>query len=301
MFTLEPVHHHDYFTRLQRRLGAMDVNTKLIIEEMEKKFSALDQKWEKKFSELASSRDDRISVLEAAGSELSSWKPKVDGAMEDIKLEIRKLNKLSDRSSLEAPAEPGLLPKPGDISVRQGFGSEAEGMMGHRQEQSFKDHNFGSVLTYLPDPQKGMHHSSFTPICPSGRGHMPQIDTCDTRLRYSDSGFHALGKLPKLTFPVFDGDNPRLWISRCESYFDMYQVEPAVWIRFISMQLSLAVACWFQAIRRRFVDLRWPLFCKLLMDRFGRDQHQTLLHQLFRIRQSSSVSEYISRFSTLMD
>lgn len=118
MFTLEPVHHHDYFTRLQRRLGAMDVNTKLIIEEMEKKFSALDQKWEKKFSELASSRDDRISVLEVEGSELSSWKPKVDGAMEDIKLEIRKLNKLWDHSSLEAPAEPGLLPKPGDISVR---------------------------------------------------------------------------------------------------------------------------------------------------------------------------------------
>jgi hypothetical protein len=49
------------------------------------------------------------------------------------------------------------------------------------------------------------------------------------------------------------------------------------------------------------VELRWPLFCKPLMDRFGRDQHQALLRQLFRIRQTGSVEEYIARFSTLMD
>lgn len=48
------------------------------------------------------------------------------------------------------------------------------------------------------------------------------------------------------------------------------------------------------------MELRWPLFCKLLMDRFGRDQHQALLRQLFRIRQTRPVEEYITRFSTLM-
>jgi hypothetical protein len=35
---------HTYFTRLQRRQGAMDPNTKLILEEMEKKFAAMDLK-----------------------------------------------------------------------------------------------------------------------------------------------------------------------------------------------------------------------------------------------------------------
>jgi hypothetical protein len=29
----------------------------------------------------------------------------------------------------------------------------------------------------------------------------------------------ALGRLPKLPFPKFDGDNPRRWRSRCEKYF----------------------------------------------------------------------------------
>jgi hypothetical protein len=26
-----------------------------------------------------------------------------------------------------------------------------------------------------------------------------------------------MGKLPKLNFPMFDGDNPKLWRSKCES------------------------------------------------------------------------------------
>jgi hypothetical protein len=30
------------------------------------------------------------------------------------------------------------------------------------------------------------------------------------------------GNLPLINFPQFDGDNPQLWKSRCESYFDMY-------------------------------------------------------------------------------
>jgi hypothetical protein len=41
--------------------------------------------------------------------------------------------------------------------------------------------------------------------------------------------------------------------------------------------------------------------CKLLNECFGRDQYQFLLRQLFRIRQSGTVAEYIERFSTLVD
>jgi hypothetical protein len=34
-----------------------------------------------------------------------------------------------------------------------------------------------------------------------------------------------MGKLPKIKFSKFDGENPRLWKSRSENYFDMYAVE----------------------------------------------------------------------------
>lgn len=39
----------------------------------------------------------------------------------------------------------------------------------------------------------------------------------------------------------------------------------------------------------------------MLHDRFGREQHESLIHQLFHIRQTSSVADYVERFSSLVD
>jgi hypothetical protein len=47
-----------------------------------------------------------------------------------------------------------------------------------------------------------------------------------------------LGHLPKLNFPVFDGDSPKLWQSRCEDYFHMYGVDPSLWIQVATMQCT---------------------------------------------------------------
>jgi hypothetical protein len=51
--------------------------------------------------------------------------------------------------------------------------------------------------------------------------------------------------LPKLNFLEFSGDNPKLWISRFESYFDMYEVEEHRWIQIASMAFIDAAARWF--------------------------------------------------------
>lgn len=44
-----------------------------------------------------------------------------------------------------------------------------------------------------------------------------------------------------------------------------------------------------------------PQFCALLHGCFGKDQHQALLQQLFRFKQTPIVPEYIDRFSKLVD
>lgn len=56
----------------------------------------------------------------------------------------------------------------------------------------------------------------------------------DSHIRSSDGGggvlepysARNLGGLAKLQFPSFDGENPKLWQSRCEDYFHMYSVDP---------------------------------------------------------------------------
>lgn len=45
----------------------------------------------------------------------------------------------------------------------------------------------------------------------------------------------------------------------------------------------------------------WASFCQLLHDRFDRDQHESLLRQIFNIRQTSTVSTYVTAFSELVD
>ena len=38
-----------------------------------------------------------------------------------------------------------------------------------------------------------------------------------------------------------------------------------------------------------------------MLDRFGKSQYEALIRQLFRIRQTSTVQEYIDKFSELVD
>jgi hypothetical protein len=88
----------------------MDANTKLILDEFEKKSDAMDAKWESKFADLQVAKEERLLALEQGQADLGSWRPRVESAMDDIKLELRKLNKQWDRSSLEfAGSDVGLL------------------------------------------------------------------------------------------------------------------------------------------------------------------------------------------------
>jgi hypothetical protein len=52
------------------------------------------------------------------------------------------------------------------------------------------------------------------------------------------------GKLPKLNFPVFSGEDPQLWRSRCENYFDMYSTEQSMWFRVAGMHVEGVASCW---------------------------------------------------------
>jgi len=110
-----------------------------------------------------------------------------------------------------------------------------------------------------------------------------------------------LGKLPKLHFHRFDGENPKLWISRCEDYFKMYSVDSSYWVRLALNQLDGPAARWSQSVAKRLKQSSWSEFSSLLLERFGRDQQESLIRQLYHIRQTSTVADYVERFSELVD
>ena len=164
--------------------------------------------------------------------------------------------------------------------------------------------------TLPPDPHAFSFHQNFAPSQPTAQ-FLPQQHnptsivhpTAALSAPVSSPTFHSaqLGRLPKLDFPKFDGDHAQFWITCAVNYFEMYAVEPSMWIRVATMHFTGAAKRWLQSIEHLLASLNWKSFCSLLHERFSRDQHELLLRQLFNIRQTGSVSEYIDKFTELID
>jgi hypothetical protein len=82
---------------------------------------------------------------------------------------------------------------------------------------------------------------------------------------------HSLGHLPKMQFPQFDGDNPKLWLSRAKSHFEMYFVHPSVWVRVATHHMTHAAAHWLQSVETSLTNISWESFSSLIHVCFSHD------------------------------
>lgn len=74
-----------------------------------------------------------------------------------------------------------------------------------------------------------------------------------------------------------------------------------MWVKVATMHFEGRAARWLQSVERRLCHFSWEEFCSLVHDRFGREQHESLIRQLFHIRQSGPVSDYVEQFASLID
>jgi hypothetical protein len=207
-----------------------------------------------------------------------------------LRLEMNRMICLLERDNLA-----GQQDKPGIFGPARSLDEVAVGSDTHHVEASAAERAPGVVFTTTIDPGHGTshvrHHSE--PFSDSRRPTPGGFR--------AESGHVSLGRLPKLQFPVFSGDDPQLWKSRCESYFSMFGVEEILWIQVAGMHFEGAVAHWWQSVERCLESASWPELCRLLHERFGHDQHEALIRQLFHIRQVGSVADYVEHFSALVD
>lgn len=81
----------------------------------------------------------------------------------------------------------------------------------------------------------------------------------------------------------------------------MYSVEPAIWVRVATMYLTDAAALWFPSVESQVATTTWEQFCALVRDRFNKDQHELLVQQLLHICQTSTVTDFVSHTTSLVD
>jgi hypothetical protein len=53
-------------------------------------------------------------------------------------------------------------------------------------------------------------------------------------------------KLPKLNFPVFTGEHPRVWRDKCEKYFTMFQIPIHLWAPYATINFKGNAELWLQ-------------------------------------------------------
>jgi hypothetical protein len=105
---------------------------------------------------------------------------------------------------------------------------------------------------------------------------------------------------PKMEFPKFDGENPRLWRDQCVLFFEVYGTHPAMKTRFAILNFKGAAATWLQMVERRGRITDWSQLCELVFAKYDKDQYQQQLRQLEMLKQTGSVAEYHSQSRSLL-
>lgn len=86
-----------------------------------------------------------------------------------------------------------------------------------------------------------------------------------------------------------------------EKYIHMYGTKREMWISVAEMHFEGAASCWYQSIESHLESVTWEQFCDMVSQCFDRDQHELLLRKLYHIQQTSTIAEYVTSFTTLVD
>ena len=181
-----------------------------------------------------------------------------------------------------------------DPLTRTSRGAAETGPDGHRSAPTTRGTGSGSSPPYIPPPARGIQAQE--PQNPNS-----SFASLIHRERRAGSYTSGHGKPPSVDFPKFDGDNPKLWQTRCEDYFAIYDTDPDLWIAIAAMQFEGAAARWLSSVQHKFVRATWAEFAAAVVHRFGRNQHQSLVRKLYRLKQVGTVQSYITQFSEIMD
>jgi hypothetical protein len=103
----------------------------------------------------------------------------------------------------------------------------------------------------------------------------------------------------KLDFPRFDGKNVLNWIFKAEQFFDYHNTSDVDQLVIASVHLDHDVVPWFQMIQRSHPFRSWHEFTRAIEMDFGPPAYDCPRATLFKLTQTSSVSDYYHEFNAL--
>ncbi|MCH97487.1 retrotransposon gag protein, partial [Trifolium medium] len=103
----------------------------------------------------------------------------------------------------------------------------------------------------------------------------------------------------KVKLPLFDGDDPVAWITRAEIYFDVQNTSDVMRVKLARLSMEGATIHWFNLLMETEDDLSWEKLKKSLIARYGGRRLENPFEELFTLRQTDSVEDYVEAFELL--
>ena len=104
---------------------------------------------------------------------------------------------------------------------------------------------------------------------------------------------------PKLSFPRFDGQHPKIWKDKCLDYFQVCNVPKHMWVTTASLHLDDNAAKWLQMYKLKHGLGSWVEFIHAVEEQFGSDDYRSALDELLVLKQRGTVEEYATEFESL--
>jgi hypothetical protein len=102
-----------------------------------------------------------------------------------------------------------------------------------------------------------------------------------------------------MSFPQFSGENPSIWIDKCQDYFKIFNIPKGMWATYASMSMDDNVAKWLQMYKKKYGLGEWEIFCQAVENKFGTNDYKEALTQLLELQQADSLEAYILQFQDL--
>lgn len=108
------------------------------------------------------------------------------------------------------------------------------------------------------------------------------------------------GRLTKLEFPRFSGDDVKGWIYRCNQFFKLDNIQDEHKVHLASVHLPDKALAWhWQFVKMRGENVPWEEYEHEILTRFG-PMYEDPLADLKNLKQDGSVRQYQDEFDMLL-
>lgn len=106
--------------------------------------------------------------------------------------------------------------------------------------------------------------------------------------------------MPRMEISIFEGDNPRWWVRKCERMFEWYDISKGRRVSLAITYFNDVVDAWYQGWTSVRNHPTWGEFADKLCERFGERSMFDIVKEFNKLIQVGELKTYLKRFDKLI-